>query len=260
MKHLALLVCLTLPWFVQAKELQIGAGDEIQVFVTGNPELSISTQVLLDGSITMPLLGRVDLQEKSPEQAGWLLKSLLVEGGFLRKPQVTVSILNSVKNKVSILGKVTKPGQYKIGPSIENILDLVSVAGGVGPENEVVIVRRYDEGLKRIVLNVEQLILSSDMNSYIDEKYQLLAGDVIYVKSEPVFYTFGEVGVNSVFPLKEGLILRQAISIAGGLSKIADDDIKIMRLTVNGKYSIIDADMESLIHENDVILVEESLF
>jgi len=248
-------------WAQNVTSLKIGPGDEIQVLVEGSPELSVQTFLAPDGSVNLPLLGKIFIDEKTSREAEKIIERKLIVGGFLRKPKVMLTILNSVRNQVTILGNVTAPGKYPINTNNETLIDLLALSGGLIAKNDVVIIRNIKNKPERLRINVEDLLLKDKVEMFQKKELFLVKGDVVFVKPTPVFYTFGETGSNSEFVWKDNLILMQALAMAGGLSNIADDDaVKIKRLTANGTYKELDAEMDTLIKENDIIIVKESLF
>lgn len=240
--------------------LKIGSGDAIEIFVDGSPELSLQGQVSLDGSVNIPLLGKVKVDGKTSTQVENEIERMLRAGGFLRKPNVSVTLLLSARNQVTILGKVNAPGKYPIGPNLKNIFDLLALSGGVDPMSKVVIVREKNKQFSRKEVDIEELLMKGSSDDLMDPDLKLKRDDIVYVKEAPVFYTFGETG-NTMLPLKEGLLLQQAIVMAGGFTPIADEDaIKIKREVTKGNYKEIDAKLDTIIQENDIIIVDESLF
>ncbi|MDD2998349.1 MAG: polysaccharide biosynthesis/export family protein [Candidatus Riflebacteria bacterium] len=69
----------------------IGAGDFINIWVKGEPELSVRRQVGKDGSISMPLIGNVGVNGMRTTDAARLIADML-EDGYLISPLVQVMI------------------------------------------------------------------------------------------------------------------------------------------------------------------------
>jgi len=263
MKNLLLVIMMLFSSLAFAKDItfaKVGSGDSIEVFVEGSPDLSRQTQVALDGSINIPLLGKVKVEGKTTFQIEDRIQTLLREGGFLRKPKVFVTLLTSARNQVTILGRVAAPGKYPISPNLENIFDLLALSGGVDPMSKVLIVRNSGEQFVRLEVDVEELLINGADNDLNNTDLNLKKDDIVYVKDAPVFYTYGETG-NKMLPLKDNLSLQQAIVMAGGFSQIADkDDVKIKRKVSSGKYEEFEAKMNTIIQEDDIIIVDESMF
>lgn len=262
MKLIGLLLGVVLSFNLKAGDLTLAPGDQVSISVYGNPELSVDASVSLDGTVNLPLIGKVNVQDQTITEAESAIENRFVEGGFLRKAQVDLTLISSINNQVSLLGAVGKSGKYPIGPGVENLFDLIALSGGIPQiaSDELIVLRKQNGVYQRLFFNLDKLITEGTSEQLNDERLKLQPADLIYVEYAPVFYTYGEVG-NASFPIKENIILQQALSMAGGLSKIADDDdIKIKRLGENGKYQILKAEMDTLIKPNDIIIVEESLF
>ena len=60
-------------------------------------------------TINFPVLGELSVKEKTTKDLENDIKNLLVDGGYLINPNVTVRLLNA---KVTILGEVQQPGTF----------------------------------------------------------------------------------------------------------------------------------------------------
>src|SRR5690349_7694739 len=114
-------------------DYRLGPGDLLRVNVFGSPELSGEVRISESGNITYPLIGQVQVAGKSPTQVEAQLVSQFTEGGYLRNPQVSVLVVEYRSQKVSVMGHVTKPGQYPL-TTASRVLDVLAEAGG--PVNE----------------------------------------------------------------------------------------------------------------------------
>lgn len=263
MKYWVLVVSLLFSLNIYATEQALEAGDSVRVSVFGSAELTTETIVSLDGMIDFPLIGLVSVKGKTPKESEELIALKLSEDGFLRKAQVNVIVLSSINNQVSIIGNVLKPGKYQIEPGVENLLDLLAVSGGItkGGSKNITVIRIAGGNPKRIEVDLEYLLLKADATQVNQDALNLVAGDLIYIPEEPVFYTLGEVGRVSSYPYKSNLILAQALSISGGVSPTGSENkITIKRKMENDLYKEVKATMDTVIYENDIIIVDESLF
>ena len=74
-------------------------------------------------TINFPVLGVISVAEKTTKTLANYLKERLETGGHLKKPNVTVRLLNA---KFTILGEVNQPGTYTF---TENNMSLLQVLG-----------------------------------------------------------------------------------------------------------------------------------
>lgn len=88
--------------------------DKLSVEVFGLPELSRDTvQVGADGVLSYPLAGNVAVGGKSANEVEDLLETAL-RGRYLRNPQVTVNLKETLTQRVAVEGQVNQPGMYPV--------------------------------------------------------------------------------------------------------------------------------------------------
>ena len=91
----------------------IGAFDKVSVEVFGVPELSRQVQADANGRIALPLIGSLDVVGTTPEDLGTRIAGLL-RGRYVRNPQVTVNLIETVSQVVTVDGQVQEPGLYPV--------------------------------------------------------------------------------------------------------------------------------------------------
>src|SRR5258708_16855995 len=140
---------LTSPPPFGAGEYRVGPGDLLRVSVFDHPELAADLRVSQSGNLTFPLLGQLAVAGKSAHDIESALVRGLASGGFVREPQVSVLVIDYQSQKISVMGQVTRPGQYVLTAS-EHALDLLAAAGGVVnmiAADEATLIRRNGERL-----------------------------------------------------------------------------------------------------------------
>lgn len=105
----------------------IGIGDSIDVSVFNEPNLSSEYTVLQDGSIQIPLIGAIHINDMELNAAADLIARTLKNKGYLVNPKVTLSIAQS--QTVKILGEIQQSGEYVYTDNM-TILGLAANAGG----------------------------------------------------------------------------------------------------------------------------------
>lgn len=94
----------------------IGPFDRISVDVFGVPELSRQVQVDANGRIALPVAGEINVAGQTPQQLQTVIAERL-SAGYVRNPRVTVGVLETVSQVVTVDGQVRQPGQYPVaGP------------------------------------------------------------------------------------------------------------------------------------------------
>ena len=107
----------------------LDSGDQLRIFVYGQPNLSRIYTVDHNGNIMVPLIGIVRAQRRTTYQLAGAIRSLL-GARYVRDPNVTVDIHQN--RPFFILGEVRTPGQYPYvsGMTVETA---VAIAGGYSP-------------------------------------------------------------------------------------------------------------------------------
>ena len=110
----------------------LGAGDIIRVDIFRVPQYSGESQVLIDGSLNLPLVGKVNVNGLTLESAADALSGRY--GQYLRRPIITLSLLNRRPLQISIAGEVSRPGSYTIdqgSTQSSRLSQLLETAGGI---------------------------------------------------------------------------------------------------------------------------------
>jgi len=150
----------------------------VQVFQEEN--LRRDVRVSQEFSITLPLIGKVDLKGKSLRQAEDLIRELY-DRDFLVNPQVNVVVTEYAKRSVNVIGQVNQPGAV-LFPQEQGLtlLDAISRAGGfsrLANRSQVKLTRTSADGkTETYIINVDDLIKGTSSNSLT-----LLVNDIVFV-------------------------------------------------------------------------------
>ncbi len=241
-----------------AADIELGAGDTLRINVYGHSDLSLETRVSESGSITYPLIGEVNVAGMSPAAAERKIAGMLERGGYLRKPQVNIGVVQNQSQQVSVLGQVTRPGRYPVDGR-RSLTDILALAGGMTPEagDIVTLVRTRNGKTQKETLDVHEMVKSGDMQKNL----QLRTNDVIYVERAPRFYIYGEVQHPGTYKLERNMTVLQALSVGGGLSpRGTDNGVRLKRRGADGTLREITAKHEDIVQTDDIVYVRESLF
>lgn len=163
----------------QSPDYIIGPGDEIEVFVWQNPDLSVNVPVRPDGKISTPLNEDMVAVGKTPSQLAHDIEMKLSE--YVRSPHVNVIVVkpDSVFSQVKVIGQVVHPQAiaYRQGMTV---LDAVLAVGGLSEYaagNRARIVRLVDGKETNIPLRLTALVNGGDMSQNVELK----PGDVLVV-------------------------------------------------------------------------------
>lgn len=248
---------------------RVGASDVLGIKVFNEEPLSNNYTVDSDGSITFPLIGRVQVAGLSTREVEERLTKML-DGDYLRRPQVSVEIASYRSRSIFVMGEVKSPGRYQInGP--QTLLEVLAHAGSTTPAaSDTIIVQRYKDGIAAAVsapalpgdalsAEVFRVSLTELREGRLTANILLQDSDTIIVPPAERFYVTGFVRTPGAFVLRPGLTVRQAIAEAGGLTERGSTrGVKIIRKQ-NDKEVELDADMSDLVRPNDTIRIRQRL-
>jgi len=229
--------------FSAEQSYHLAAGDLIRVHVFGEDDLNMEVRLDATGVINYPFLGKVRVTGLTVDE----FQNKLIHGlknGYLVSPQVNVSIVEH--RPFFIDGEVKNPGGYPYVPGL-TVRKAIALAGGYTDyaAKDVFHVVREKSPIKKVIS--------------VGADAPVGPGDSVSV-DKSVFFIDGEVKKPSSYPFRRGMTLREAISLAGGLTERASEK-KIVIVSKDGKERSIAKDgMNTRIDSGDSILVKQSFF
>jgi len=214
----------------------IGAGDLVEMSVFDTPELSGKLRVSNTGDVILPLVGTLHLQGLKAEEAQNLIRQNLIDGGFLKDPQVTVFISEYATQGVSIVGEVHKPGNYPAFGA-HRLLDYLSLAEGLTPLAGTAIVITHSGHPEQ----PQTVKMAAGAAPQPENNPEILPGDTIFVEKTGVVYVVGDVVRPGGFPMDhdEQLSILQAVALAQGVNyTAAKGSVRLIRTTATGRQEI----------------------
>ncbi len=165
------------------RSYRLAPNDLVRIKVFQEEDLTTELRLAKDGTATFPLLGSINLGDKSVDEAASLIRDLLGKD-YLVNPQVTLTVVEYSKRRFTVLGQVQKPGSYDI-PSEESVsvLQAIAMAGGftrLAVQSKVTVTRTVG-GKKTLTVDVK-----SAANDPGTKTFEILPDDTISV-AERVF-------------------------------------------------------------------------
>jgi polysaccharide export outer membrane protein len=238
----------------------LGTGDVVRVTVFQQPDMTTETRVTESGTLTFPLLGQVEVAGLNTKELEAKIANLLKTRGFVKDPQVTVTISQFKSRQISIIGHVSHPGRYPLEEGSYTLTEAIALAGGVTEDaaDDVLLLRQRDG--KTITVSVDLPTLFRSNGALTDP--EVIGGDTIYVDRYPYFYMYGEVQRPGVYRLQKGMTMMQALSVGGGFTlRASKKDIQVNRRDARtGKITTFVAQLNDLLLPDDVVYIKESLF
>lgn len=244
----------------------IGPQDVLTITVYDQADLSGRFTVDPDGSLTFPLLGRVTAAGLTLRQLETELHDKLADG-YIRNPQVSVSVEQYRSQRIFVMGEVRAPGAYPLTGDM-TIIEAIAKAGSTtaSAADEVLIVRPRDGAKDGPVLQGDEdaTVLTVNLREIqegaLSKNITLQDGDTIVVQKAQSVYVFGQVRAPGAYPMDRGTTVLQALSLAGGVTdRGSTGRIRIIR-TVDGKKKEIKVKLTDVVEPGDTIVVPERFF
>ncbi|MBE3119991.1 MAG: SLBB domain-containing protein [Candidatus Atribacteria bacterium] len=250
---------------LQVNDYRIGPKDLLEITVFDLPALTQTVRVSEDGSITMSILGRVEVSGLTAQELEKKLAAIL-DKQYTKEARVTVFIREY--QKVSVIGAVGRPGMYElVGPT--TLLQIIAQAGGLTAQamTELFVFRQGEDDKQiKIAIRLGDLMTSGNPELNIEVRPK----DVITIPIDQMqnVFLYGEVRNPGAIPYlsSKKITLLQAIAQAGGTTEWAKKSRvmikrkdkktgKEMKINVNLKSMINGKIADIVLEEGDVVIV-----
>ncbi len=236
----------------------LGPGDGLDLKLFDAPELSGAIDVLIDGTVSLPLVGNVSVQGLTISQAQQWFTVLYRKQ--LRRPDLQLRMLKLRPVRVALVGEVERPGIYAVSSEkniLPTVIDALQNAGGItlnADLRQVQLQRRLPgeaPAYKLTSLNLLDVVFKGDQQ----QNPLLFDGDTIRVgrAEQPVpesvalastnltakritVYVVGEVERPGPTEVSANIPLVQAVLAAGGpkLNRASRSNVELVRINRNG--------------------------
>jgi len=244
----------------------IGPGDLLDVVEFRTPEFHSAVRVSAAGTVTLPMIGDVQVSGMDERGAAHAIEAALVAKGMLLHPRVSVLVTAYAGEDVSVLGEVARPGVYSYTVH-HRLLDLISSASGLTPNagGLVSIFHRSEPNVPHAVV-----LDPSGSDTGSDHDPELIAGDTVQVSRAGLVYVIGDVmrpGGFAVDPA-QGLTVVQALTLAWGPTQNAAASRALLireqkggrtLITLNLKRMLHGQEPDQPIHDRDILFVPDSM-
>jgi len=174
----------------------LGSGDRIGLEIFGVPEFSREYQVLVDGTLNLPIIRSVSIQGLTLQEAANVITRRYEP--FINVPVVTVTLVAARPLNIGLAGEITRPGSYKINPTREGtgggvkfptLMEMLQLARGVTSAGDMrnIQIRRPRRGGPEQVITV-------DLQNFLEtgnlrQDVTIRDGDTIFVPTASALNT-----------------------------------------------------------------------
>lgn len=158
-------------------EYVIQPGDVLEISVWKERDLQRELHVRPDGGISFPLVGDMVASGYTIEQLRKEMTTRLNK--YVPDPVVNIAVKESAGNKIFVVGKVNRPGDFVAVRNLD-VMQALSMAGGPNPYasvNKIKILRRVNGELKSIPFKYSKVEKGEDL----EQNIILQGGDIVVV-------------------------------------------------------------------------------
>ncbi|MFC1747498.1 XrtA/PEP-CTERM system exopolysaccharide export protein [Pseudomonadota bacterium] len=161
-------------------EYLIGPGDNLNIYVWRNPEVSMIVAVRPDGKITTPLVENLQASGKTPAQLARDVEDVLAT--YIKDPSVTVIVSGFVgpyDQQIRVVGEAAQPQALPYRNKM-TLLDVMIAVGGLtefAAGNKTRLVRQVNGVEREYVVRAADLVKHGDVSANV----HMLPGDILIV-------------------------------------------------------------------------------
>jgi polysaccharide export outer membrane protein len=248
------------------EEYLLGGGDDIIVSVAGRPELSGAHVVGPDGRITMPIIGTVNIGEKSRDDAAKAIDAALSKY-YSGEISSTVQVTKYGSNHILLLGAISNPGviTFEQPPSL---LEAITRGGPVRNADGSTQTAR-----KCVIYRGDDKVLNVNLSERFESKralndIRLRRNDIVYIPEdqESLVSVLGEVLKPGPVRLNGNSTVITLLANAGGITEKAGNPTIQIVTPSTGKIQKIKykdllqppAGSDIALHDGDILFVPRS--
>ncbi|NKC12952.1 MAG: sugar ABC transporter substrate-binding protein [Gammaproteobacteria bacterium] len=158
----------------------IGPGDNLNIFVWRNPELTQTVPVRPDGRLSVPLVEDLQASGKTATELAREVEEILSQ--YIREPLVTVIVQDFAgvyDEQIRVVGEAAEPRALTYSRNM-TILDVMIAVGGLtefADGNQARLVRRTGDSSSQYRVRLEDLLKDGDISANVP----VAPGDVVII-------------------------------------------------------------------------------
>jgi polysaccharide export outer membrane protein len=256
-------------------EYIVGPNDVLAISVYDHAQLTGKYRVQTDGMFTFPLIGRVQGGGLSVQAIENELRERLSRG-FLKNPQIGVTVEEFRSQQIFVIGEVRQPGRLEFTGAM-TVIEAIARAGSTteSAAQELLVVRPTagstppvtapdPAAIEKAKTSKESEVIRVNLESLqggaLGQNVTLRAGDTLFVPRAQTIFVSGHVNRPDEYVIRSGLTVRQVLALAGGVTdRGSTGRIQIVR-KVDGKVRTINAKLDDLVQAGDTVTVRERFF
>src|SRR5712692_2435179 len=224
----------------------IGPQDSLSVHIWNVPDQNFNRSYIVpverDGTVVIPQVGAIPLGGLTFSQAEQVIHNRL--SALLKRFDVYVAMARLRTIKVYVVGEVIRPGAYELS-ALASVSNAIYAACGPAKSGSLRQVRVMREGKPLADLDFYDFLLRGDRS----QDRRLQAGDVVVVPPLGMITAIsGSVKRSAIYEVKPGARLSDLLSLAGGLTPLADQRrCHLFRLDPGRGRYLMDVDLTATV-------------
>jgi polysaccharide export outer membrane protein len=159
-----------------------GPGDAIRIWVWRHDDLTVEVTIAPDGTITYPLIGRIQAAGLGLSELSEKIQSAIDE--YYVDAQVSVNIVSVTNQKVIVIGEVQTPQVLQITNEM-SLLEALTRTGGINEDartRNVLLIRGGVDKPTLVTVDVDAIYGRGDFSQMV----YLQRGDIVYVPTKTI--------------------------------------------------------------------------
>ena len=250
----------------------VGPDDVLAISVFDQPGLTGNYTVQADGTVTFPLIQTVKVGGLGMQDIEKRLRERLADG-FLKNPQVGVTVERYRSQQIIIIGEVRNPQTLEFTGSM-TLMTALARAGSTTERaaSEALVVRSSaDRAPVRDRAEAERLEQTGDpgiihvdleglQNGALSANVVLRGGDTVFVLKAASAFVSGHVVSPGEYAIRKGMTVRQLLALAGGPTERGSTGRMQVIRKVGAEERTLDIKLQDSVQPNDTIVVRERFF
>ncbi len=240
-------------------DAQIAPGDLIEINVFDTPELSQKTRVDNNGHIELIVGGNMWVATLTSTEAALAIEARLRAAKVLRNPHVTLNVLESASQTVTVLGEVKNPGSYPVWGQ-QRVAEAIAAAGGLTPNASHLVTLTHKDSTVTSTVELDGMSQNQSAADIV-----LVPGDRLVVNRAGIVYVLGDVGKPGGFMLDDRapITVLQGLALAQGMNRTANQRGSLIHQTAQGpqqerldfKKILGNQTTDPTLHDGDIVYV-----
>ena len=248
----------------QNEDYRLGPEDVIEVNIfeweMSEKTKTVPVRISQQGIISLPMVGDLQASGTTVWELKKQIEKRLQDGGYIRRPQVSIIIKEYHSKKIAVVGAVNMPGVYTIERNVTTLLDILSLAGGLGDHagQMLYVVRREKgrpklaepgnapaESSKAVTITVDLYELMEECN--LDLNLVLQRGDIVSVPRAEQYFVFGFVKKQGGFDLNRPITVLEGVAMAEGVDhELGSAEYCVLKRRQSGDDKFINLNLDAI--------------